>query len=305
MTRAIVTTTVYPPGACIEAHAARQGWDLIVVGDQKTPHGDYEGIDCLYLSPAEQESLYPELSRRIGWNRIERRTMGLAYAYQHGYDVVAVVDDDNIPYPQWGENLLVGEEVSVDIYETDLPAFEPLREVGYPELWHRGFPWEWLKRRETQRYAGKARRRILVQADLWDGDPDIDALCRMTHHPTVRIGSFEPMASPALMPFNSQNTFLHRSVLPEYMMLTEVGRHHDIWASYLLQHFHPHCAVYTSASVYQRRHPHDPVDDLLQENDQYRFTAQLLSDLPAMENILKPKTLDDFQYYRELMRSFE
>ena len=47
-------------------------------------------------------------------------------------DVVAVVDDDNIPMPCWGENLLVGTEVEVNYYETDLPAFDPVGATNYP-----------------------------------------------------------------------------------------------------------------------------------------------------------------------------
>ena len=41
-------------------------------------------------------------------------------------DVVAVVDDDNIPLPGWGQDLLVGREVEVNFYETELPAFDPV-----------------------------------------------------------------------------------------------------------------------------------------------------------------------------------
>jgi uncharacterized membrane protein len=42
-------------------------------------------------------------------------------------DIVAVVDDDNIPLDGWGENLLVGQEADVNYYETDAPAFDPGR----------------------------------------------------------------------------------------------------------------------------------------------------------------------------------
>ena len=41
-------------------------------------------------------------------------------------DIVAVVDDDNIPLDGWGESLLVGQELEVNYYETDLPAFDPV-----------------------------------------------------------------------------------------------------------------------------------------------------------------------------------
>ena len=43
--------------------------------------------------------------------------MGFLYAYNEGADVVATVDDDNIPYDGWGENVVVGEEVEVDMWQ--------------------------------------------------------------------------------------------------------------------------------------------------------------------------------------------
>ena len=57
--------------------------------------------------------MYPELSDAIGWNSIQRRNIGLLYAYEQGADVIATVDDDNIPYDDWGQNLLVGQTVDL------------------------------------------------------------------------------------------------------------------------------------------------------------------------------------------------
>ena len=49
-----------------------------------------------------------------------------------GADVVALVDDDNIPEPGWGEKLLIGRKVEVNYYETDLPAFDPVGATNHP-----------------------------------------------------------------------------------------------------------------------------------------------------------------------------
>lgn len=77
--------------------------------------------------------------------------------------------------------------------------------------------------------------RVLVQADMWNGSPDIDATCRMTLDPVVEFGDFEPFSSSTLMPFNSQNTFVHRDLIPYYMMLVGIERVQDIWGSYVAQ----------------------------------------------------------------------
>ena len=47
----------------------------------------------------------------------------------------------------------------------------------------------------------------MIQADLWDGDPDIDAISRMTYKPIVKYKKLKPYASKKISPFNSQNTF--------------------------------------------------------------------------------------------------
>ena len=119
-------------------------------------------------------------------------TSGLLWANDMQADIVAVVDDDNIPLEGWGENLLVGREVEVDYYETDLPAFDPVGATNHRHLWHRGFPLQLLPKRD---YARKTRKtvRVDMQADFWNGDPDIDAVCRMEHAPEC---NFDPAVFP-------------------------------------------------------------------------------------------------------------
>ena len=65
----------------------------------------------------------------------------------------------------------------------------------------------------------------LIQADLWDGYPDIDAICRLATRCNLNLsyphGDF--YASSDMSPFNSQNTFIHRDALPEYMFFRMLG----------------------------------------------------------------------------------
>jgi hypothetical protein len=41
-------------------------------------------------------------------------------------------------------------------------------------------------------YKGKVKRKVVVQADFWDGDPDIDAICRLSKKPIVKFKPFDP-----------------------------------------------------------------------------------------------------------------
>ena len=136
---AIVTTTINPPTKAIKLFDAMADWRLIVIGDKKTPP-DYRLERGVYVRPREQESYDKDLSDAIGWNCIQRRSFGLLLAYDMGAEIVALVDDDNIPYDYWGQHLMVGREVEVNHYDTGLPAFDPVGATNMPHLWHRGYP---------------------------------------------------------------------------------------------------------------------------------------------------------------------
>jgi hypothetical protein len=277
MKKVIVTTTINPPTKAILAFQAMKDWELVVVGDKKTPR-DYHLEHGIYVSPEEQEKYDPALSEAIGWNSIQRRNFGFLWAKDLKADVVALVDDDNIPLPGWGQDLFLGREVEVNYFETDLPAFDPIGATNYPHLWHRGFPLQLLPKRD---YTRKTRRklRVDIQADFWNGDPDIDAICRIEHAPecTFDPASF-PIASNQIGPFDSQNTFVHGELLKDYFVFPYVGRMDDIWPSYYVQ-AKGFKVVYCKPSVYQERNVHDLIRDLRNEYIGYENNMNLLRDL--------------------------
>jgi|TARA_B100001094_G_C18034849_1_gene721977 hypothetical protein len=276
MKKYIVTTTIQSPTEATLKFAQKKDWTLVVVGDTKTPHEEYEALDCVYLRPEIQEELSKDLSDAIGWKTIQRRNMGFVFAYREGADIIATVDDDNIPYQNWGDNVLVGQEVEVDLWESENGYFDPLSVTNRPDLWHRGYPLEHVPTKNKVTYKGRKNRKVMVQADLWDGDPDIDAMCRLTKMPCVKYDINRPYASEQISPFNSQNTFIHRDVIPYYMVLPYVGRMDDIWASYIIQKKFSNSVIYNSASVYQDRNDQDLITNLEKEIIGYRNTLSFI-----------------------------
>ena len=300
MKKVIVTTTINPPTEAIERFDARPGWDLVVIGDLKTPK-DYKLQRGVYVSPEEQEKFDKPLSDAIGWRCIQRRSFGLLWAAQMKADVVAVVDDDNIPRAGWGENLMIDRPVEVDFYETDLPAFDPVGATNHAHLWHRGYPLQLIPKRD---YSRKSRKTITpqVQADFWDGDPDIDAVCRMIYAPECKFDDqFFPLAGNKLSPFNSQNTFISGKWLKDYFLFPHVGRMDDIWAAYYIEALGAK-VVYGKPTVYQQRNVHDLVVDMKKEYVGYENNLQLVSDVAASPDaILKylpAQSAEAFTLYR-------
>ena len=183
--KVIVTTTINPVTEAIRKFEALDDWHLVVIGDLKTPK-DYNLEHGIYVTPEMQEKYDKELSDEIGWNCIQRRNFGLLWAKDMNADVVAVVDDDNIPYDNWGSELMLGRQTEAFYYGTEIPAFDPVGATNEGRLWHRGFPLQLLSKRD---YSGRQTKRVaaVVQADFWNGDPNIDAVCRMEHAPKCQF----------------------------------------------------------------------------------------------------------------------
>src|SRR5437016_364793 len=108
---AIVTTTIYVP-KLLDAYAEdtkRHGRNVlfVVIGDQKTP-GDTaiyctdlanrSGVAVEYFSVERQEEYlarHPRLKEHLPYNSIQRRNVGILFAYEAGCEVIATIDDDN------------------------------------------------------------------------------------------------------------------------------------------------------------------------------------------------------------------
>jgi hypothetical protein len=282
MNKFIVTTTINQPTEATRKFASiamRDEWIFVIVGDTKTPHEDYQTLArafhpyVVYLHPDKQAEMYPELSEIIGWKTIQRRNIGFVYAYNEGAEIVATVDDDNIPYDNWGTDLYIGKEIEVDYYSPEMDVFDPLSVTNYPNLWHRGYPIDYLQKRDRVEYKGKKKITPLIQADLWDGDPDIDAMCRLTFKPICKFDTTGPFASDKPSPFNSQNTFIARAALRYYAVWPYVGRMDDIWGGYYTQRMiGADRLIYNRASVYQDRNVQDLITNLEKEIIGYRNT---------------------------------
>ena len=277
MKKVIVSTTIANPTEAIRKFDNLNEWTLIVAGDLKTPK-DFKLKNGIYISPKEQEKYNKELSDLVGWNTHARRNFGNLLAKDLNADIIAMVDDDNIPLNGWGDNLVLGNECGVNFYETKEYAFDPVGATNYPHLWHRGFPIQLLHKRDYSKVI-KNKIRVDIQADFWNGDPDIDAICRVVYQPHCEFDeSFFPLASNKPSPFNSQNIFLTEQVLQHYFFLPHIspfGRNGDIWISYHLQSLGFN-VVYCKSSVYQKRNAHNVIVDMKDEIVGYQKNIRIV-----------------------------
>jgi len=299
--KAIVTTSIFPPSEATRKFAKMEGWKLFVAGDKKTPHEEYlklEGIE--YLTPEYQESTYPELSDLIGWNCIQRRNLAYVEAYKQGAEVIASVDDDNIPLTGWGQNLMLGKDLSIAKYTPlKYPAFDPLSATSYKNLWHRGYPFAWVHGK-NDRSAEIGQITPDIQANFWNGDPDVDAICRIEHNPLCDFSNdIFPFFSNVISPFNSQNTFFTRKSIKDFYVFPFVGRMDDIWGSYYCQS-QGHKVVYGEPTVYQERNEHDLMVDFNKEVCGYENAHKIVKEPHNLKNYIPERSWDSFLAYQKL-----
>lgn len=304
----IITTTINNPTDAIIKFDNMKDWSLIVSGDLKTPK-NYKLKNGLYLKPEDQIKINKNLSDIIGWNCIQRRNFSMIMAYKMGADIIATVDDDNIPLNNWGENILLQKKSKIKIFRVADAAFDPLSVTNHKNLWHRGFPLQLLS---TKNFIKKfVIKKIIpdIQADFWNGDPDIDAICRMQFKPECKFkNKYFPFSSNKLSPFNSQNTFISRSVIKDYFLFPGIGRMDDIWAAYYVLSL-GYKVIYSKPSVYQQRNTHNLINDMKKEYLGYENNLNLINSLNKNSkniiNFLPKKSYKAFLLYKKIIGSFK
>jgi hypothetical protein len=293
MRAAIVTTTINVPTAveAYMANAVKYGHTdtlFVVTGDLKTPaeakafvieSGEKHNVATVYMDVDEQTEYlarFPELRDHLPWNIIQRRNVSILYAYEQNVDVIITIDDDNFCDPDTDYiglhlmNFSTEERSGLQMVSSTTKwhnVCEMLEDKNGVPFYHRGFPMEqrWAQRVTELSPSAPANTIVKVNAGLWLGDPDIDACARLANDIDVVSYRYENQPNIALArqtwcPFNSQNTAIHRDVIPAYILSPNTGRMDDIWASYvvlrLMDHF-GHSVAYGHPIVRQERNPHN------------------------------------------------
>ena len=312
MKKFIVTTTINPPTDALLKYSKLEGWTVIVAGDLKTNHDLFRSLEnVIYLSPEDQEQKYPKLSELIGWRCIQRRNLAILEAYNLGADLIGIIDDDNIPYEDWGLDLMINKEVEVNYYTIEDTVFDSMGALdGYNHLWHRGFPLEKLPFRD---YSNKTKKTITpkIQAIYWNGEPDVDAVCRMIYNPRCEFNDNNfPLSSNKPSPFNSQNIIISRDIVKDYFLFPFIGRMDDIWAAYYVQS-KGNQVVFSKPGVLSDRTlgtvgRYSMIEDMKREYIGMENNTKLLNDLAInpdnIKNYLPEQSWLAFQEWKNLIK---
>ena len=145
----IATTTINRPTKALKLFAKNKNCKLIVSLDKKSK--DFELKNSIVLSTKYQEKKWPRLSKLVGWNCIQRRNFAILEAYERGAEIIALIDDDNIPYNNWFKNIFLNKQIKCNEIKTNKKIFDPVGFTNHSNLWHRGLPLELVNNRKYKK----------------------------------------------------------------------------------------------------------------------------------------------------------
>ncbi|KAF5051009.1 STELLO glycosyltransferase [anaerobic digester metagenome] len=267
---AIVITTIFPPTEAIRRFSRFNDFDLVVVGDKKTPR-DWELNRCQYLSIADQENLKYDLIKNLPFDHYCRKMVGYLYAISQGAEAIVDTDDDNIPKNTWA---FPDFDSNYRMTRQDLGFINTYNFFTDQFIWPRGFPLQRIRSESGQapeidlelRYT-----RVGVWQGLADGDPDVDAIYRLTDNTPCFFRSAPPvvLGRGTISPFNSQNTMVRRELFPLlYLPAFVTFRFTDILRGLVAQPImwaKGYTLGFTEATVVQERNEHDYLKDFESE----------------------------------------
>jgi hypothetical protein len=281
--RSLVVTTINRPTDALKALAVRfPEWRLIVVGDNKTP-SDWSLDNARFLSMGDQKKMPFELAGLLPENHYCRKNLGYLASMSDGAVRIAETDDDNSPtvWPIDSATCSLRDRCisGIDWFNVyELFTNEP--------IWPRGYPLELLeKSRERAKMPGRQvpvqSASCPVQQYLAEGDPDVDAIYRLTIGKTDHkfVDGTVILDKGTMVPFNSQSTLWFREAymymyLPSFVSF----RMTDIWRSLIAQvglWAHGCRLAYHGRGVFQERNAHNLMRDFEDETVGYRRNAEI------------------------------
>ena len=284
MNKSLVLTTIFPPRKDVYRLSKVKDFNLIVVGDKKTPD-DWSVKNSIYLSPENQIKLFPKFSKVLPWNLYARKNLGYLYAISEKSDIIGETDDDVSPYKNFPPKLTKITNVSVLSHQKFINIYPYF---GAKSVWPRGFPLDEITQKQTVKKTEKKVRGYIYNSVI-DKDSDFDAIYRLISDKPVKFTKKKSFAlgKGSYCPLNSQCTFFY----PEAYMLLYIPslvnqRVEDILRGYIAQRLlweiNGNLVFAPTTTFTSNRNAHNYLKDFQCEMPLYLLTKQLISVLDSL-----------------------
>lgn len=296
MKKFIVITSIFNPTEAVIKFSKLTDYELIVVGDKKTPDNWY-CENTTFLSIVDQEKMTYTLASLLPFNHYSRKMVGYLDAIKNKADFIIDTDDDNIPKENWGF-----PELDVNYETVNSNGFVNMYSFFTKQkIWPRGLPLRMINADfELQNNLFSQNCNVGIWQGLADGDPDVDAIYRLTDDTPCFFNEREPivLSKGTICPFNTQNTVIVKELFPLLYLPTYVTfRFTDILRGLVAQPImwlYDYQLGFTNATVEQKRNPHDYMKDFISEIPMYENGEKVIE---IVSNAISEKVSIDNNLY--------
>ncbi len=286
---AIVVTSINEPGPPLQllAEGCRKlGHQLIIIGDEASPK-TFQLEGARFFSLPEQTELGFRFAEICPTKHYARKNIGYLLAMRSGANVIIDLDDDCIPNADFWRARSRSQTVPTDAGNGWVNVY---RYFSTARIWPRGFPLDKINDPAREFEALPTEEVICpIQQGLTDGDPDVDAIYRLTLPlpQTFRADRRMALKSGSWSPFNSQNTCWWSAAFPLlYLPASCRFRVTDIWRSFVAQRIawtNDWGILFHEPTSTQERNPHDLIRDLEDEFPGYLRNKEICERLGKLE----------------------
>jgi STELLO glycosyltransferases len=287
----LITTINGPTNAVKKIASDHPDWHFIVIGDTKTP-ADWAWPGVTYLSVEAQIAAVGKFAERCPTRHYARKNVGYLKAIADKSPIVAETDDDNIPYDTFLRDVsrqITARPVLKKGWDNVYTHFTTDR------IWPRGFPLELVNDsfKNPSTLGDEAPFDCPIQQSLADGDPDVDAVYRLTIEAITKFRHNSVVLQPGTYcPFNSQNTIFWPETYPLLYLPAFVSfRMTDIWRSFIAQsclYAMGKPMAFRHATVLQERNEHSLIRDFQDELPGYLNNPRIMEILEGLSLSSEP-----------------
>jgi hypothetical protein len=287
----LVITSINKPNDVIKKFyniCKKKNIQFLIIGDRKTP--SYR-LKYPLISIEKQRKLTFKLARSLPENSYSRKNLGYLLAMKSCSNIIVETDDDNYPLKNFFHNLVIKKKLK-SIKGDEWINIYSLFSRGNEKIWPRGFPLDEINKNNVINIKNKIVFSP-VQQRMCDGNPDVDAIYRLTKN--FKFINFKKrlnfsIENNSLCPFNSQNTVWHLESFPLLYLPSFCSmRATDIWRSFValrVMKCYNWKLSFLETTVVQNRNIHNLLNDFNEEYEVYR-NAKLFN------NVLKKVELSN------------
>jgi hypothetical protein len=305
----LVITSINKPNQVIKKYyslSKNNKINFIIIGDKKTP--EYPSKYKFYNLKSQKNFKFT-LNKSLPINSYSRKNIGYLVAMQNDSKIILETDDDNFPKSTFFHNLELQKKLRLLSGPKWINIFKIFQKKKKDSIWPRGFPLDEI----NTIHKIKVTDQLItspIQQRLCDGNPDVDAIFRLTKKNKFHTFDKKNFAlnNKSICPFNSQNTVWHEQCFPlMYLPSYCTMRATDIWRGFIalriLRNYNWNLS-FLKSTVIQNRNVHDLLDDFNLEYPVYKNT-KILNDILynlKLNNKKDYMLINFFKCYNQLVK---